>query len=92
MPRTKKEPAQAGRAQPVPTVPKPASDPERVMVLMALVSQGAQADEVRQACEELAISPALVKQTIDGLEQNARVLRAVFEMLADNLGDDEEDD
>lgn len=61
------------------------------MVLMALVSQGAQSAEVRQACEELHISPDVVRQTFEGLEQNARVLRAVFEMLVDDPDDDEDD-
>lgn len=67
------------------------SEAEQVMVLMALVSQGAQAPDVLQACEELAISPVLVRKTIDGLEQNLRVLRSVFDRLAGESEDEDED-
>jgi hypothetical protein len=91
MPRTKKPKATTASAPERPSaMPAPQSDPERVMVLMALVSQGAQADEVTAACAELGIVPDLVRQTIEGLEANARVLRAALEML-DPQADDEDD-
>lgn len=94
MPRTSK----GEKAPAVPPKPKRSesqplkSDPERVMVLMALVSQGAQAPAVAKACQELGVSDALLQQTIEALEQNARCLRTVREMLAPSDDADEEDE
>ena len=62
------------------------------MVIMALVSQGAQAPAVAKACQELQVSDALLRQTIEALEQNARCLRTVQEMLGPSDDVDEEDD